>query len=153
MCVKCKTFIFSFFNTLYLQFIIIRSDCTQKIYRNSLFIFFYLFIWLSVCLFILFFIYLSVCLCICFNIYLSVRLFNCLFICLSVSLFVCLSVCLFICGGEAERELNPKRHIWERLLPDLCIDERGVATYRGVAFEVRGKGLCRAPTINNGGIK
>ncbi|XP_053498596.1 aminoacyl tRNA synthase complex-interacting multifunctional protein 1 isoform X2 [Ictalurus furcatus] len=55
--------------------------------------------------------------------------------------------------GEAERELNPKRHIWERLLPDLCIDERGVATYRGVAFEVRGKGLCRAPTINNGGIK
>ncbi|KAF4078402.1 hypothetical protein AMELA_G00198770 [Ameiurus melas] len=55
--------------------------------------------------------------------------------------------------GEAERELNPKRRIWERLLPDLCIDERGVATYRGVAFEVKGKGLCRAPTISNGGIK
>ncbi|MCJ8742080.1 hypothetical protein PDJAM_G00078270 [Pangasius djambal] len=55
--------------------------------------------------------------------------------------------------GEAERELNPKWRVWERLLPDLRIDERGVATYRGVAFEVRGKGLCRAPTISNGGIK
>ncbi|KAI5609291.1 hypothetical protein C0J50_6293, partial [Silurus asotus] len=55
--------------------------------------------------------------------------------------------------GEAERELNPKRHVWERLLPDLRTDERGVATYKGVAFDVRGKGLCRAPTISNGGIK
>ncbi|XP_060793798.1 aminoacyl tRNA synthase complex-interacting multifunctional protein 1 isoform X2 [Neoarius graeffei] len=53
----------------------------------------------------------------------------------------------------AERELNPKRRVWECLLPDLRIDERGVATYRDVAFEVRGKGLCRAPTISNGGIK
>lgn len=121
--------------TVYSSFFICLSDC------------------LYVCLYCFLFTCLLVCLCICFNIYLSVRLFNCLFICLSVSLFVCLSVCLFICGGEAERELNPKRHIWERLLPDLCIDERGVATYRGVAFEVRGKGLCRAPTINNGGIK
>ncbi|KAM9445441.1 aminoacyl tRNA synthase complex-interacting multifunctional protein 1 isoform 1-T2 [Clarias gariepinus] len=55
--------------------------------------------------------------------------------------------------GEAERELNPKRRVWERLLPDLRIDGRGVATYKGVAFEVRGKGLCRAPTISNGDIK
>lgn len=70
-----------------------------------------------------------------------------------VYMFVCLFVCLFICGGEAERELNPKRRVWECLLPDLRIDERGVATYRDVAFEVRGKGLCRAPTISNGGIK
>ncbi|XP_072552360.1 aminoacyl tRNA synthase complex-interacting multifunctional protein 1 [Salminus brasiliensis] len=55
--------------------------------------------------------------------------------------------------GEAERELNPKRRIWERLLPDLCTDGKGVANYKGVAFEVRGKGLCRAATISNGGIK
>ncbi|XP_062871478.1 aminoacyl tRNA synthase complex-interacting multifunctional protein 1 [Trichomycterus rosablanca] len=55
--------------------------------------------------------------------------------------------------GEAEKELNPKRRVWERLLPDLRTDERGVANYKGVAFEVRGKGLCRAPTISNGGIK
>ncbi|XP_076842353.1 aminoacyl tRNA synthase complex-interacting multifunctional protein 1-like [Brachyhypopomus gauderio] len=55
--------------------------------------------------------------------------------------------------GEAERELNPKQRVWERLVPDLRTDSRGVATYRGVAFEVRGKGLCRAPTIIDGGIK
>ncbi|XP_037396826.1 aminoacyl tRNA synthase complex-interacting multifunctional protein 1 [Pygocentrus nattereri] len=55
--------------------------------------------------------------------------------------------------GEAERELNPKRRIWERLLPDLRTDAKGVANYKGVGFEVRGKGLCRAATISNGGIK
>ncbi|XP_077074230.1 aminoacyl tRNA synthase complex-interacting multifunctional protein 1 [Siphateles boraxobius] len=55
--------------------------------------------------------------------------------------------------GEPEKELNPKQRIWERLLPDLCTDAKGVATYKGVAFEVRGKGLCRAPNISNGGIK
>uniref|UniRef100_A0A3B1JKX5 Aminoacyl tRNA synthetase complex interacting multifunctional protein 1b n=1 Tax=Astyanax mexicanus TaxID=7994 RepID=A0A3B1JKX5_ASTMX len=55
--------------------------------------------------------------------------------------------------GGVEKELNPKRRIWERLLPDLHTDAKGVANYKGVAFEVRGKGLCRAPTINNGGIK
>ncbi|KAI4896415.1 hypothetical protein NFI96_031514 [Prochilodus magdalenae] len=55
--------------------------------------------------------------------------------------------------GEAKCELNPKQRIWERLLPDLSTDAKGVANYKGVAFEVRGKGLCRAPTISNGGIK
>ncbi|XP_068072848.2 uncharacterized protein isoform X1 [Danio rerio] len=55
--------------------------------------------------------------------------------------------------GEPEKELNPKQRLWERLLPDLRIDARGVATYRGVAFEVRGKGLCRAPNITSGNIK
>ncbi|XP_056092566.1 aminoacyl tRNA synthase complex-interacting multifunctional protein 1 [Rhinichthys klamathensis goyatoka] len=55
--------------------------------------------------------------------------------------------------GEPEKELNPKQRIWERLLPDLCTDAKGVASYRGGAFEVRGKGLCRAPNISNGGIK
>ncbi|XP_067303237.1 aminoacyl tRNA synthase complex-interacting multifunctional protein 1 isoform X2 [Pseudorasbora parva] len=55
--------------------------------------------------------------------------------------------------GEPEKELNPKQRIWERLQPDLSTDGKGVATYKGVAFEVRGKGLCRAPSISNGGIK
>ncbi|XP_055044068.1 aminoacyl tRNA synthase complex-interacting multifunctional protein 1 [Misgurnus anguillicaudatus] len=55
--------------------------------------------------------------------------------------------------GEPEKELNPKRRIWEHLLPDLHTDAKGVATYKGVAFEVRGKGLCRAPGISNGEIK
>jgi len=60
---------------------------------------------------------------------------------------------VFAVAGEPERELNPKQRIWERLEPDLCTDAKGVATYKGVAFEVRGKGLCRAPSISNGGIK
>uniref|UniRef100_A0A8C1NHT5 Aminoacyl tRNA synthetase complex interacting multifunctional protein 1b n=1 Tax=Cyprinus carpio TaxID=7962 RepID=A0A8C1NHT5_CYPCA len=55
--------------------------------------------------------------------------------------------------GEPEKELNPKQRIWERLQPDLCTDAKGVATYKGVAFEVRGKGLCRAPSVSNGEIK
>uniref|UniRef100_A0A8C2EP68 tRNA-binding domain-containing protein n=1 Tax=Cyprinus carpio TaxID=7962 RepID=A0A8C2EP68_CYPCA len=57
----------------------------------------------------------------------------------------------FLC--EPEKELNPKQRIWERLQPDLCTDAKGVATYKGVAFEVRGKGLCRAPSVSNGEIK
>ncbi|XP_043088488.1 aminoacyl tRNA synthase complex-interacting multifunctional protein 1 isoform X2 [Puntigrus tetrazona] len=55
--------------------------------------------------------------------------------------------------GEPERELNPKQRIWERLQPDLSTDAKGVAKYKGVAFEVRGKGLCRAPSISNGAIR
>ncbi|XP_059396692.1 aminoacyl tRNA synthase complex-interacting multifunctional protein 1 [Carassius carassius] len=55
--------------------------------------------------------------------------------------------------GEPEKELNPKQRIWERLQHDLCTDAKGVATYKGVAFEVRGKGLCRAPSVSNGEIK
>ncbi|XP_030630800.1 aminoacyl tRNA synthase complex-interacting multifunctional protein 1 [Chanos chanos] len=55
--------------------------------------------------------------------------------------------------GDPDRELNPKRRVWERLQSDLRTDTKGVATYRGVAFEVRGKGLCRAPSISHGGIK
>ncbi|KAI7793841.1 hypothetical protein IRJ41_000432 [Triplophysa rosa] len=55
--------------------------------------------------------------------------------------------------GVPEKELNPKCRIWEHLLPDLNTDAKGVATYKGVAFEVPGKGLCRAPGVRNGEIK
>ncbi|KAG5260642.1 hypothetical protein AALO_G00294810 [Alosa alosa] len=53
--------------------------------------------------------------------------------------------------GEPDRELSPR--VFGRLQPDLCTDARGVACYRGVAFEVKGKGLCRAPSICNGSIQ
>lgn len=53
--------------------------------------------------------------------------------------------------GEPDRELSPR--VFGRLQPDLSIDVRGVACYRGVAFEVKGKGLCRAPSVCNGSIK
>ncbi|XP_063042674.1 aminoacyl tRNA synthase complex-interacting multifunctional protein 1 [Engraulis encrasicolus] len=53
--------------------------------------------------------------------------------------------------GEPDRELSPR--VFGRLQPDLTTDARGVACYKGVAFEVKGKGLCRAASICNGSIK
>uniref|UniRef100_A0A8C9M1X6 tRNA-binding domain-containing protein n=1 Tax=Panthera tigris altaica TaxID=74533 RepID=A0A8C9M1X6_PANTA len=54
--------------------------------------------------------------------------------------------------GEPDKELNPKK-IWEQIQPDLCTKEECVATYKGVPFEVKGKGVCRAQTMTNSGIK
>ncbi|CAB1345578.1 unnamed protein product, partial [Coregonus sp. 'balchen'] len=65
------------------------------------------------------------------------------------------STAMVLCGsapnahGEPDRELIPRERVLEQILPDLQTDSRGVATYRGVGFEVRGKGLCRAPTLTN----
>ncbi|TRY64498.1 hypothetical protein DNTS_009410 [Danionella cerebrum] len=55
--------------------------------------------------------------------------------------------------GNPERELNPKHRIWERLLPDLCTDAKGVVTYKGTPLEVRGKGFCRAPNTCQAAIQ
>ncbi|XP_075854435.1 aminoacyl tRNA synthase complex-interacting multifunctional protein 1 isoform X1 [Microcebus murinus] len=55
--------------------------------------------------------------------------------------------------GEPDKELNPKKKIWEQIQPDLRTDNQCVATYRGAAFEVKGKGVCRAQTMANSGIK
>ncbi|KAF6738144.1 Aminoacyl tRNA synthase complex-interacting multifunctional protein 1 [Oryzias melastigma] len=49
--------------------------------------------------------------------------------------------------GEPDRELQSKERVWELLKPDLQVDCRGVANYKGCAFEVKGKGLCRAPSL------
>lgn len=51
--------------------------------------------------------------------------------------------------GEPDKELSPKERLLERLLPDLGMDSRGVASFRGRGFEIKGKGLCRAPTFVN----
>ncbi|XP_062838693.1 aminoacyl tRNA synthase complex-interacting multifunctional protein 1 isoform X1 [Anolis carolinensis] len=56
-------------------------------------------------------------------------------------------------SGEPERELNPKKKIWEQIQPDLHTNDECVATYKGVPFEVKGKGVCKAPTMANSGIK
>uniref|UniRef100_A0A8C0UNB0 Aminoacyl tRNA synthetase complex interacting multifunctional protein 1 n=1 Tax=Cyanistes caeruleus TaxID=156563 RepID=A0A8C0UNB0_CYACU len=55
--------------------------------------------------------------------------------------------------GEPEKELNPKKKIWEQIQPDLHTNDQCVATYKGVPFEVKGKGVCRAETMANSGIK
>ncbi|KAM6313686.1 aminoacyl tRNA synthase complex-interacting multifunctional protein 1 [Aegotheles albertisi] len=56
-------------------------------------------------------------------------------------------------SGNPEKELNPKKKIWEQIQPDLHTNDQCVATYKGVPFEVKGKGVCRAETMANSGIK
>ncbi|XP_044284594.1 aminoacyl tRNA synthase complex-interacting multifunctional protein 1 isoform X2 [Varanus komodoensis] len=56
-------------------------------------------------------------------------------------------------SGEPDKELNPKKKIWEQIQPDLHTNDQCVATYKGVPFEVKGKGICRATTMANSGIK
>ncbi|XP_005406277.1 PREDICTED: aminoacyl tRNA synthase complex-interacting multifunctional protein 1 isoform X2 [Chinchilla lanigera] len=55
--------------------------------------------------------------------------------------------------GEPDKELNPKKKIWEQIQPDLYTSDDCVATYKGVPFEVKGKGVCRAQTMAKSGIK
>ncbi|KAG7461773.1 hypothetical protein MATL_G00194650 [Megalops atlanticus] len=55
--------------------------------------------------------------------------------------------------GEPDKELNPKKKVWEQVQADLRTDSKCVATYKGAAFEVRGKGLCKAQTLSNSSIK
>ncbi|XP_041125832.1 aminoacyl tRNA synthase complex-interacting multifunctional protein 1-like [Polyodon spathula] len=55
--------------------------------------------------------------------------------------------------GEPDKELNPKKKVWEQIQPDLHTDGQCIATYKGAAFEVKGKGVCKAHTMSNSGIK
>uniref|UniRef100_A0A1A7Y291 Aminoacyl tRNA synthetase complex-interacting multifunctional protein 1 n=1 Tax=Iconisemion striatum TaxID=60296 RepID=A0A1A7Y291_9TELE len=55
--------------------------------------------------------------------------------------------------GEPDKELNPKKKVWEQVQPELRTDGQCVATYKGAAFEVSGKGVCKAQTMSNSGIK
>ncbi|KAF0037318.1 hypothetical protein F2P81_010192 [Scophthalmus maximus] len=55
--------------------------------------------------------------------------------------------------GEPDKELNPKKKVWEQVQPDLRTDGQCIATYKGAAFEVAGKGVCKAQTMGNSGIK
>ncbi|XP_066576775.1 aminoacyl tRNA synthase complex-interacting multifunctional protein 1a isoform X1 [Amia ocellicauda] len=55
--------------------------------------------------------------------------------------------------GEPDKELNPKKKVWEQVQPDLRTDTQCVATYKGAPFEVRGKGVCKAQTMSSSGIK
>ncbi|KAL1023801.1 hypothetical protein UPYG_G00046350 [Umbra pygmaea] len=55
--------------------------------------------------------------------------------------------------GEPDKELNPKKKVWESVQPDLKTDGQCVATYKGAPFEIAGKGVCKAQTMSNSGIK
>lgn len=56
-------------------------------------------------------------------------------------------------SGEPDKELNPKKKVWEQVQPDLRTDAQCVAIYKGAAFEVAGKGVCKSQTMSNSGIK
>lgn len=45
--------------------------------------------------------------------------------------------------GEFDKELNFKKKIWEQIQFDLYINVECVVIYKGVFFEVKGKGVCR----------
>ncbi|XP_069024189.1 aminoacyl tRNA synthase complex-interacting multifunctional protein 1-like [Embiotoca jacksoni] len=55
--------------------------------------------------------------------------------------------------GEPDKELNPKQKVWEQVQSDLRTDGQCIATYKGAAFEVIGKGVCRAQTMSDSEIK
>uniref|UniRef100_UPI00398F0B23 aminoacyl tRNA synthase complex-interacting multifunctional protein 1a n=1 Tax=Pristiophorus japonicus TaxID=55135 RepID=UPI00398F0B23 len=55
--------------------------------------------------------------------------------------------------GEPDKELNPKKKTWDQIQPDLSTNAEYVATYKGTPFEVKGKGVCKAQTMANSGIK
>ncbi|XP_026794625.2 aminoacyl tRNA synthase complex-interacting multifunctional protein 1a isoform X1 [Pangasianodon hypophthalmus] len=55
--------------------------------------------------------------------------------------------------GEPDKELNPKKKVWEQVQPDLRTDNQRVANYKGAAFEVAGKGVCKSQTMSNTGIR
>ncbi len=56
-------------------------------------------------------------------------------------------------AGEPDKELNPEKEVWEQVQPDLRTDGQCVATYKGAAFEVVGKGVCKAQTMSDTEIK
>lgn len=49
--------------------------------------------------------------------------------------------------------LNPKKKIFETVAPDLKTNSERVATYKGVAFTVPGKGVVTAPSLVGVSIK
>ncbi|KAK7476959.1 hypothetical protein BaRGS_00031818 [Batillaria attramentaria] len=50
-------------------------------------------------------------------------------------------------SGTPDKQLNPKKKIWETLKPDIRTNSERVATYKGVPFKVEGKGIVKAPTL------
>ncbi|XP_023212858.1 aminoacyl tRNA synthase complex-interacting multifunctional protein 1-like [Centruroides sculpturatus] len=55
--------------------------------------------------------------------------------------------------GEPDTLLNPKKKIFEQVAPDLKTDANCVATYKGVPFVVKDKGIIKASTLANVNIK
>jgi len=56
--------------------------------------------------------------------------------------------------GEPDAQLNPKKNIWEQVMPDLRLNNDGVATYKSSPWIVNGRsGVCKCPTLTDAQIK
>lgn len=58
-----------------------------------------------------------------------------------------------ITTGTPDALLNPKKKVFEQVQPDFLVNEEGVATYKGIPYEIEGKGVCRVATMRGSGIK
>ncbi|KAL3066574.1 hypothetical protein OYC64_016511 [Pagothenia borchgrevinki] len=54
---------------------------------------------------------------------------------------------------DPDTELTPRQKVWEQIQAYLCTDGHCVATYRGAAFEIAGKGVCKAQSMSISEIK
>jgi len=56
--------------------------------------------------------------------------------------------------GEPDAQLPPKKNIWEQVMPDLRLNDVGVATYKGIPWSVIGRaGICKCPLVKDAQIK
>lgn len=55
--------------------------------------------------------------------------------------------------GGPDEQLNPKKKVWEQIQPDLRINDKGVATYKGTPWNVQNLGPFKVATMTNSGIK
>lgn len=55
--------------------------------------------------------------------------------------------------GEPDKQMNPKKKIWETIQPELRVNGECVATYKGCPFSISGKGVCMAPGCAGSPIK
>ncbi|XP_065068103.1 aminoacyl tRNA synthase complex-interacting multifunctional protein 1-like [Rhopilema esculentum] len=50
---------------------------------------------------------------------------------------------------EPDVQLNPKRKIWEQVKPDMLVNSKGIASYKGKEFYIEGKGSCYSSVLKN----
>ena len=55
--------------------------------------------------------------------------------------------------GAPDKELNPKKKVWEQVQPALKPPPECVAPYRGPPSPWAGKGVCKAQTMSNSGTQ
>ncbi|XP_065183559.1 aminoacyl tRNA synthase complex-interacting multifunctional protein 1-like [Sycon ciliatum] len=56
-------------------------------------------------------------------------------------------------SGEPDKQLNPKKKVFERLKPDLQTSDECIPCYKGHPFTIEGKGICRVEKLARCQIK